>query len=89
MIYLRMGLQLLQASGLVTKLLLAAGLGVALLTAYGVWHHRVYQQGVNDTLAGIAREDAKWIKRALDARGKLKDCADLGRHWDQTEGRCL
>lgn len=89
MIYLRMGLQMLQASGLVTRLLLVGGLCVALLATYGAWHHHVYQEGVSDTLAGIAREDAKWIKRALDARAKLKDCDDLGRHWDQTQGRCL
>lgn len=58
-------------------------------TAYGVWHHKVYQQGVSDTIAGIAREDSRWINRAIEARNKWKDCRDQGHEWDQSTGRCL
>jgi hypothetical protein len=45
MIYLfEGGMSALGAAGLITKLIVAAGLAAALLAAYGVWHHKVYQQ---------------------------------------------
>jgi len=55
---------------------------------YGVWHHEVYEQGVKDTIAGIAREDKKLIDRAIDARAKWQECTTQGGNWDQTTGRC-
>lgn len=88
MFYLKAAFAALNAAGLITKLI-AGGLVLAsIATAYAVWHHKVYQSGVNDTIAAIAREDQRYIKRALDARSKLQDCRDLSRHWDQTTGRC-
>lgn len=71
-----------------TKLIAAGVIVLGLVTAYGVWHHRVYREGYDAAIAAIAREDGKAIKRALEARGKLKDCQDLSRTWDQTTGRC-
>jgi hypothetical protein len=88
MIYLRAAMTALSAAGLLTKLLVAAGLVVALLTAYGVWHHKVYQSGVDDTIAKIARNDAKLVDRAFKAREKLKGCQAQGRAWDQSTGAC-
>lgn len=76
------------AAGLLTKLITVGVLAVSLLAAYGVWHHKVYQSGVNDTLAKIARADAKTIARATEARNAFKNCRDLGKQWDQTTGRC-
>lgn len=78
------------ASGLswTTKLILVGGLALSLVTAYGVWHHKVYRAGYEAAIAAIAREDSRAIKRALEARGKLKDCQDLQRHWNQSTGRC-
>ena len=76
------------AAGLLTKLIVVGSLAVTLLTAYGVWHHSIYQSGVNDTLAAIARADAKTIARAQVARSAWKNCRDLGKHWDQSTGRC-
>ncbi len=81
-------LKALGAAGLLTKLLVAAGLIAAMLAAYGVWHHKVYQSGVNDTIAKIARNDARLVARALEARGKLKDCQNQNKEWDQTTGAC-
>jgi hypothetical protein len=89
MTYLKMAMTALSGAGLLTKLIIALGLAGSLLTAYGVWHHKVYQKGVNAAIAGIAREDEGWINRAFQARGKLKECKDAGRGWDQTTGRCL
>ena len=88
MTYLRMGLSALSTAGLLTKLLVAAGVVVALLTAYGVWHHKVYQSGVDDTIARIAANDARLVDRAFKARAKLKDCQAQGRAWDQSTGAC-
>lgn len=79
----------MQTFGLVKSF---AGIAIVItLTAlgYGAWHHEVYQSGVNAAIAGIAKEDARLIDRALQARAKLKDCQGLERKWDQTTGRCL
>lgn len=88
MMYVKAALSALGAAGIVTKLIVAAGLLAALLAAYGVWHHEVYQSGVSDAVAGIARADSKLVDRALKARGKLKECQALGRPWDQSTGKC-
>lgn len=87
--YAKAALAFLEAAGVLTKLAIAAGLVAAAVTAYGLWHHRVYESGVRDTIAGIARADAKWIDRASAARGKWKQCHEQNRGWDQTTGRCL
>lgn len=87
--YLKVGLTFLEGSALLTKILIALGLVASLLTAYGIWHHKVYKSGVDDTIAGIARADATWIAKASAARGKWKECNDQNRGWDQTTGRCL
>jgi len=87
--YAKLALTALEASGLLMKLAVAAGLVTAVLIAYGVWHHKVYQSGVDDTIAAIAREDARFINRALAARNRWKECHDQGRGWDQSTGRCL
>jgi hypothetical protein len=86
MSYLKLAMTALSGAGLLTKLIIALGLAGSLLTAYGVWHHKVYHKGVN---AAIAREAEGWINRAFQARGKHKECKDAGRGWDQTTGRCL
>jgi hypothetical protein len=87
--YVKGALALLEAGGIVAKLIAGGALIAALLIGYGVWHHKVYQSGVDDTIAGIAREDARFIDRARKARGRWQDCRDQGRGWDQSAGRCL
>ena len=87
--YAKAALTALEASAALTKLAIALGLIGALAIAYGVWHHKVYQSGVNDTIAAIAREDTRFINKALAARTKWKECRDQNRGWDQTTGRCL
>ena len=86
--YLKAGLSALSAAGLLTKLITAGVLLASLLAAYGVWHHKVYQSGVNDTLAKIARADARTIERASKARSALKDCEARSMQWDMSTGRC-
>lgn len=71
-----------------TKLLVAAGLVAALLTAYGVWHHTVYKKGYVAALADIARQDSKAIADATELRSAFKACRDANRKWDQVTGAC-
>ena len=82
-------LTMLNASSLVMKLCIAGGVSLAIIAGYGLWHHEVYQSGVKDTIAAIARADQKVITRASAARGKWKECHDQNRGWDQTTGGCL
>lgn len=86
--YAKAALAFLEGAGILTKLAIAAGLIAAAGIAYGVWHHEIYQSGVNDAVAGIARADQKLVDRALKARAKLKECQALNRPWDQTTGKC-
>jgi hypothetical protein len=76
------------ATGLVTKLIAVGVLLASMGIGYGVWHHKVYQRGVDDTIAKIARADAKTIAKATEARGVLKSCQARGLGWDQTTGQC-
>ena len=86
--YAKLALTALEASGLLIKLAVAAGLLTAVLIAYGVWHHKVYQEGVHDTLVKIAKADAKVIARATEYRNAYKSCHDQGKQWDQSTGGC-
>lgn len=87
-VYVKAGLTALSAAGLLTKLLVAAGLVAGLLTAYAVWHHKVYAKGYDAALAAVARADARAVGKATEYRNVFKDCRAQGRGWDQTTGRC-
>lgn len=86
--YLKAGMTALSAAGILTKVIVALGLAAALLAAYGAWHHRVYQSGVDDTLAKIAMADARTVERAKKARSALLDCEARNLEWDMSTGRC-
>jgi hypothetical protein len=86
--YAKMAISLLEATGFLTKILIGLGALAALATAYGVWHHEVYESGVKDTIAAIARADAKTVARAVAARAVLKDCQARNLTWDQSTGKC-
>ncbi|WP_158669497.1 hypothetical protein [Bradyrhizobium guangdongense] len=88
MMYLKGALALLQASGLVTKLVMAASIAAVALVAYGVWHHKVYRAGYDRALADIAAEDKRAIGAATELRKTWRDCRDRGGRWLQSEGRC-
>lgn len=78
----------LGGAGLVTKLGIAAGLVVALLAGYGVWHHKVYANGYRAALADIARADNRAVGRATQYRQAFKNCRADGKAWDVTTGAC-
>lgn len=88
MIYVKMAIDAIEASGILTKILVGIGLLAGLGAAYGVWHHEVYESGVKDTIAAIARADAKTVARAVAARAVLKDCQARNLTWDQSTGKC-
>lgn len=88
MIYLKVGLAALQASGLAVKLIVAASLALAALGAYGVWHHKVYRAGYDRALADIAAEDQRAIASATELRLTWLACRKAGRRWFQSEGKC-
>jgi len=88
MMYLKGALALLQASSLLTKIVAAGALALALLGAYGVWHHKVYRSGYDRALSDIAAEDKRAIGSALELRQVWKHCRASGRRWIQSEGRC-
>ncbi|UGX98216.1 hypothetical protein G6321_00025065 [Bradyrhizobium barranii subsp. barranii] len=88
MMYLKAGLAALQASGLLAKLIAAAVAALALLAAYGVWHHRVFQSGYDRALADIAAEDLRAIGKATELRDVWRDCRKRGGRWIQSEGKC-
>lgn len=78
----------LQTTGLVTRLAVYGGLLLAVVAAYGVWHHSIYSKGYQAALADIARADAKAVQRATAYRNKFKDCRAAGKAWDQVTGTC-
>ena len=85
----RAALAMFGGAGLLTKVIVIVGMAGFVLTAYGVWHHKIYMSGVNDTIAKIARADAATVKKASDARSSFKICRDAGRQWDQGNNRCV
>ena len=76
------------ATGLVTKLIAAGMVVLALLGLYGVWHAKVFKSGVDYAVAKIAANDAKLVARAKKARGVLLECQAQGKSWDQSTGEC-
>lgn len=88
MMYFKAALSALSAAGLLTKMLVVVGLVAALLTAYGVWHHKVYSNGYDAALAAVARADARAVGKATEYRNAFKECRAAGKGWDQTTGRC-
>lgn len=88
MMYLTGAAKLLQASGWLTKLALAGALALAMLGAYGIWHHKVYRAGYDRALADIAAEDQRAIASATELRSTWLACRKAGRRWIQSEGKC-
>lgn len=76
------------AAGLLTKLITIGVLLASLLTAYGVWHHKVYRSGYTRAIADIAAEDEKAIARATEKRSVWSDCRARNGRWDQSTGTC-
>jgi len=71
-----------------TEAVLIAILVAGVIAGYEDWRHEVYEEGVRDTIAAIAREDKKMVDRAIDARSKWQQCETDGGNWDETTGRC-
>lgn len=68
--------------------IVAAVLVIASVVSFWIGSHDAYHRGVDDTVAKIARADAKLVARAMAARAKLKDCQAQNKEWDQSTGGC-
>ncbi|MCS3725959.1 hypothetical protein [Bradyrhizobium betae] len=88
MIHLKAAAAALQASGLLTKIIVAGSLLLAALGAYGIWHHKVWRSGYVRALADIAAEDKSAIGQATELRKTWRACRDRGGRWIQSEGKC-
>lgn len=74
--------------GLGVKILLAVGIFAGGAIGYGMWRDSLVREGENKAIAGIAKGNSEFIKRAQDARSKVSDCWSLNKEWDQTTGAC-
>lgn len=88
MMYLKGAMALLNATGLVGKLIAAGVLVASMLTLYGIWHHKVYHSGYITALADIARQDSRAVGKATEFRNAFKACREQSKKWDQTTGAC-
>ncbi len=79
----------IKGAGLLAQLVGVVSIVTLVGTGYGIWHHKIYKRGADDTIAAIARADAKVIAKAVAARSKLTECQTLNRQWDQSTGKCL
>jgi len=86
--YFKIGMAALSGAGILTKLAVAGALLAALLSAYGVWHYKVYSKGYDAALAAVARADARAVGKATEYRNVFKECRAQGRNWDQSTGKC-
>ncbi len=75
-------------ASIVTKLIAVGAVAMILLGLYGVWHAKVFNNGVAYAVAKIAANDAKLVARAKKARGVLLECQIAGKSWDQSTGEC-
>lgn len=68
--------------------IVTAAFVISSVVSFWIGSHDAYHRGVDDTIAKIARNDARLVARATAARGKLKDCQAQNKEWDQSTGGC-
>ena len=61
---------------------------VASVVSFWIGNNSAYHRGVDDTIAKIARNDARLVDRAKKARATLLRCQDENKNWDQSTGSC-
>jgi hypothetical protein len=65
------------------------GAGIAaILAAYGLWHHKVFNSGWDAAIAAIAAQDRRAIDAARSARANWRACIDNGGVWNASTGQC-
>jgi hypothetical protein len=60
----------------------------AVMTGYGIWHHKIYMKGWNAHEMAIVREDKRAVDGALAKRAVRDDCINRGLHWSTVTGEC-
>ena len=79
---------LFRALSLKLRIVVVAGVVVATLTGYGVWHHKVFNSGWNAAIAAIAAQDRRAIDAARSARANWRACVDSDGVWNASTGQC-
>ena len=68
---------------------ITVGVGIAaILAAYGLWHHKVFNSGWNAAIAAIAAQDRRAIDAARSARANWRACIDGDGVWNASTGQC-
>lgn len=79
---------LLGAIPLLWRIGIGLAIVAALATAYGVWHHQVYQSGYDAAIAAVARADQAALDRVKAGQDDLAACRARGGTWDVVTGIC-
>lgn len=89
MTLIRLGLAAFGGAGFITKAIVLGGLLLAVGTAYGIWHMKIYNRGYTAAIAAIAAQDKRAIDAAKTARNTYRLCIDGGGKWNQSTGECV
>ena len=79
---------LLRAPSLKLRVVVTVGGIAAILAAYGLWHHKVFNSGWNAAIAAIAAQDRRAIDAARSARAHWRACVDGDGVWNASTGQC-
>ena len=70
------------------RIIIIGGVVAAILTGYGLWHHKVFNSGWNAAIAAIAAQDRRAIDAARSARAHWRACVDGDGMWNAATGQC-
>jgi hypothetical protein len=79
---------LFRALSLKLRIVVVGGGIAAVLAAYGLWHHKVFNSGWNAAIAAIAAQDRRAIDAARSARAHWRACIDGDGVWNASTGQC-
>jgi hypothetical protein len=79
---------LFRALSLKLRIVVTVGGIAAILAAYGLWHHKVFNSGWNAAIAAIAAQDRRAIDAARSARAHWRACVDGDGVWNASTGQC-
>jgi hypothetical protein len=79
---------LFRALSLKLRIVVTVGGIAAILAAYGLWHHKVFNSGWNAAIAAIAAQDRRAIDAARSARAHWRACVDSDGVWNASTGQC-
>lgn len=76
--------------GLKAKLIGGAIAAAAIIAAYAIWHHHVFQQGADANQAKIDADNQQVINETDQHRARVRRCnATVGMRWSQADRDCI